>query len=536
MTHSPARRRAIATMGGLLLALLLAVPAIAPLTYPGFFETHSGFLPAFNAAHPEAAPGWGRVAEPIRREGVLPYLLIRPFYTLTGNGTDAVKWGYALAFLLGAAGLYAWTRRWLGTRGAVLAAAVYTYLPWHLATVYVRGAYAEAWLWAWLPLTLCALDHLISRQARDVAISLVVGLLALAVAFSTQSGLAGLSLLVLVPYGVVTILERRGMAVRLALALVLLAVLLWRLVHQAGPAPLPFADHYLYPFQLLSSHWGIGISVAGALDGLPFQLGFAAAGLSLVTVALWLLGARGQAAALQSEADATQPPLRPALLFWCAILASIVLLLLPVSASVWRITGLDALLTYPWQILALAGLPLAFLSGAALRLDARLAEWPAWAGLVALVLLASYFYLAPEFTQVDPGPEPVALLQPVEAREPQIALLDVVIDSPTILTPTLTLTLTWQAMAPVEGDYTIFVHVLDKEEKVAQQDTRPCGAECPTDTWQPGDIIVDRHQVTLPADAVASFDRLALGLYLLESGDRAAVYGQEDRTVYLDVH
>ncbi|HSJ55559.1 MAG TPA: hypothetical protein VLC95_00155, partial [Anaerolineae bacterium] len=187
------------------------------------------------------------------------------------------------------------------------------------------------------------------------------------------------------------------------------------------------------------------------------------------------------------------------------------------------------------QMLVFAGLPLALLSGVAPRLDARLAAWPAWAGLVALVLLSSYFYLAPEFIQVAPGPEPVALFQPVEAHEPQIALLDYEIEPATALTPTLTVTLTWQAVAPVEGDYTIFVHVLGEGERVAQQDTRPCSGECPTDAWQPGDIIVDRHQVALPPGAVAGVDRLAIGLYLLETGERAAVYGQDDRTVYLDV-
>jgi len=30
-----------------ILLVLLTVVAVAPLTYPGFFEAHSGFLPAF---------------------------------------------------------------------------------------------------------------------------------------------------------------------------------------------------------------------------------------------------------------------------------------------------------------------------------------------------------------------------------------------------------------------------------------------------------------------------------------------------------
>jgi hypothetical protein len=193
-------------------------------------------------------------------------------------------------------------------------------------------------------------------------------------------------------------------------------------------------------------------------------------------------------------------------------------------------------LAYPWQLLALTGLPLAFLAGAILRLDERLTTWPAWAGLIALVALASYPYLAPGFTQVDPGPEPVAMLQPAGADAPELMILDYKADLAAEITPTLTLTLTWQAVQPVPEDYTVFVHALAAgDTKVAQRDTRPCDGACPTDTWQPGEIIVDRYQLPLPPDAPPGPYRLAVGLYLLDTGDRAAVVGREDSTVYLDV-
>jgi hypothetical protein len=88
----------------------------------------------------------------------------------------------------------------------------------------------------------------------------------------------------------------------------------------------------------------------------------------------------------------------------------------------------------------------------------------------------------------------------------------------------------------VAGDYTVFIHLLAASDtRAAQLDTRPCAGECPTDTWQPGDIIVDRYQVTLPPEAPPGPYRLALGLYLLDSGERASVLGRDDQTVYLDV-
>ena len=51
-----------------------------------------------------------------------------PFAQGPGGGVAAIRWGYGLAFLLGALGVYGWTRRWLGVRGGVLAATVYAWV------------------------------------------------------------------------------------------------------------------------------------------------------------------------------------------------------------------------------------------------------------------------------------------------------------------------------------------------------------------------------------------------------------------------
>jgi hypothetical protein len=515
-----------------ILVLLLTVFAIAPLAYPGFFEAQSGFLPAFNVEHLSAAPNWGRLADPVRGEGKLPYLLAWPFLQVTGSGVAAIKWGYVLAFVLAALGIYAWTRRWLGARGGVLAAVVYTYLPWHLSTVYVRGAYAEAWLWAFWPFILWATDRLGEGGPRNILVAIAAGLPLLAATFWTQPGLAALAVPLLVAYGVTVPTRRRWRWPRLVEAVALSLLLLWIAARRLPEARVPFVEHFVHPFQLLSAAWG---------DGLSFQLGIASVGLSIIAVAL-LLSKRVKE---RTETRSSLPSLHltRAAWFWAAALLVLVLLSLGLSAWFWQLTGFDAFLTYPWQLLALTGLALAFLAGSVIRLDERLATLPAWAGLVALVVLASYPYLAPQFTELDPGSEPVALLQPVEAEVPQIMLLDYDIASPTEITPTLTLTLTWQAVEPIADDYTVFVHVLaEGDARVAQRDTRPCDGECPTQSWQPGELIVDRYQLNLVPDATTEPGQLppgpyhlAIGLYLLDSGDRATVVGRDDNTVFIDV-
>jgi hypothetical protein len=518
---------------GWALTLLLAVFAVAPLTYPGFFEAESGFLPAFRAAG--LAPNWFGPVDPLRGEGPLPYLLARPFFLLSGSGVAAVKWSYSLSFLLAAWGIYAWLRRWLGDGGAILAAAVYTYLPWHLTTVYTRGAYGEAWVWAAWPWLAWAVDRLGEGRWAGILAAAIVGLPALAVAIGSQPGLAALSLLLLAAYGLARISGRRWRALGLVVVLVV-GILLLSLVARGSPAPrVDFQANFLAPYQLLAAGPQPGeAGTAGSGEALP-GIGLAAAGLSLLAAGLWM----GQKRPRGQDGYGSMPAagaLGPWLGFWAAVLILILLLSLPLAAPFWKITGIQGLLTYPWQVLALAGLPLAFLAGAVVCLDQRLAELPVWAGLLALVVLASYGRLDLPFTRVDPGPEPVAAFKAAGSPSVQVLLLETEIAPHQEITPTLVLTLTWQAVEPVAEDYTTFVHVLDGAgEKVAQRDSQPCSGKCPTSAWQPGTIILDRYELAVPPGSGPGPYNLVLGLYLLETGERAAVVGREDDGIVVHV-
>jgi 4-amino-4-deoxy-L-arabinose transferase-like glycosyltransferase len=66
------------------------------------------------------------------------------------------------------------------------------------------------------------------------------------------------------------------------------------------------------------------------------------------------------------------------------------------------------------------------------------------------------------------------------------------------------ITLYWQALKPLEQDYSTFVHLLDANDIiVAQRDMYPGQGLWPTSQMRPGDIIASRYVLQLPATAYA---------------------------------
>jgi len=89
-----------------------------------------------------------------------------------------------------------------------------------------------------------------------------------------------------------------------------------------------------------------------------------------------------------------------------------------------------------------------------------------------------------------------------------------------------TLALVWSAEAAIDEDYTVFVHLLDGEGEIrGQHDGPPGGGDYPTSFWLAGDLILDRHELSLPADAPAGIYHLLVGLYRPDTGERLPVDG-----------
>ena len=84
---------------------------------------------------------------------------------------------------------------------------------------------------------------------------------------------------------------------------------------------------------------------------------------------------------------------------------------------------------------------------------------------------------------------------------------------------TLTVTLFWQAAGgPTQRSHTVFTHLLGPAKADggivwAQHDSPPLANSYPTTQWAQGEIIVDRHTFTVPADAPDGAYQIETGLY-----------------------
>jgi 4-amino-4-deoxy-L-arabinose transferase-like glycosyltransferase len=99
------------------------------------------------------------------------------------------------------------------------------------------------------------------------------------------------------------------------------------------------------------------------------------------------------------------------------------------------------------------------------------------------------------------------------------------------------LTLQWRGLAKMSEDYVVFANIIDPESlaKYASSNAQPAEWTRPTSTWAVGEIISDRHILTIAPDAVAGIYELELGLYIQQEYRflRLPVLGTYENWLYL---
>lgn len=373
-----------------LLPLLIALPALVPLLRPGFFVSDDGLFHVYRIAaladawehgvlYPRLFPqfGFGYGQAVLNFYAPLSYAPGALLALLGASPAAAAEWSFALGFVLASLAAYGLGTYLWGVAGGILAAVVYTYFPYHLADVYVRGALPEHMAFVFLPLIVWSTIEAL-REAHPAAAYLWLSLAWAGLVYTHN-----LTVLLMAPAWVILVLVlagRRRLRFAGAWASVILAMGLSAWVW--------------LPFLAESKHVGIGL---GPSDGYVRHLAPLAqlvqsaplyryreahgagltehplswpAALLLLAVVAWL----AWRAATQRPASQRTPNSTAVALYGTALAVLAALMTAAPSLPVWRLLEpVVAQLQYPWRFMALVALGLAVSAGALVAAPARAA-------------------------------------------------------------------------------------------------------------------------------------------------------------------
>jgi hypothetical protein len=426
------------------LMFALSVFAWAPLATPAYFlkahdAAHSVFyLTEFHQGIQDGYlyPRWG----PDHCLGYgyptfifyapLPYYVAEVFHLLGAGPTAAVKITYALAFILSGLTMYVFVKRFWGSGAGLMSAVVYTYVPYRLLDIYVRCAFYEFCAFVFFPLILLFFLELVETGQRRY---LALAGLAYAGLILTHVVTAFLFTPLLMAYVLWLVVRKAGASLRqwlrlsgfslaaAVLALGLSAVFLlpvaverrYIVQEQWTRATYSYDQHFIYPFQLLSAFWDYGYAVEGPEDTMSLQLGLAAVTLTLVVAVL----------ALRRRTSG-----RGTILFFLGLTLVIILAMLPLSLPLWRLLPVAALVQFPWRLLALTAFTLSVLAGAVVHgaeeeTEPGSATNPGLYVLLLAVILASFSYTLPEYTELSPRLETPAAPLDFELAHPDMVCM-----------------------------------------------------------------------------------------------------------------
>ena len=345
----------------------------------------------------------------------------------------AIKATQVAAFLLAAWGMFVLARRWFGTPWAgLLASAAYTFAPFHMVNVYVRGdSLAEFWAMAFYPLVLLAADEFHSwelgvgswegRARRNIAL---LGLAYAGLILSHNISALIFSPFLLLYLALIFIrkppqftihnsqftFHHSSFTIHHSLLSLLLAFALsaWFFIPALAERDLaqlsPVTEGYFH----FSNHFR-GMDLAqgsfffdyGVDGGNAFRMGLAQAVTAvagLVVLAGFLLqrdkGTKGQRV---GEAVLPRPP-APLLLFILTLLAVATLMITPLSRPLWEHLPLLDFTQFPWRFLSVQALGGALVAGALALLPGRRLIAPLLALLLAWAALGD---LRPDFLPLN---------------------------------------------------------------------------------------------------------------------------------------
>jgi hypothetical protein len=289
-----------------------------PVRWAGALDNGFG-LPLFNYIYPG------------------PYYLGAPLSLLGLNAQWVIKIVEVGLYLLGGVGMYLLFAH-KHKLYAAISALLYLTTPYLLLNLFVRGALGEFMAISCIPWVLTTFFDMVRQKRLTWYHPLPYALLFISHNFLRFLFLPIYFLLILryrSAWKVVFLglLLSLGLAAFFVLPMLLEQGLLYSVA--SGNYTYNYADHFVYPIQLIFGKWGNGPSLSGLGDGLSFALG---------VTSLVVLGLGSVTAVKKRNMD---------LIFWLAISGITLFFLLPASLPIWQLVRPLQLIQFPWRLLSI---------------------------------------------------------------------------------------------------------------------------------------------------------------------------------------
>lgn len=314
----------------------------------------------------------------------------------------ATKIMMAVPFIILGIGMYLLSSSIFGKSGGVVSAIFAISSPYFAVNLFVRGAVAELYGIAFLPLIFYSFIQIVrKKQFRYV----IVG----GISFAGMIVSHNLTALMATPFILVSIIilfivsfreHQKVVSVFLVYTLVigvLLSAFYWlpaifeidysNVRSQVGGGA-DFRDHYICPFQLWDSPWGFGGSTVSCTDGMSFRLGKVHIGLLLLVLPLIVF--------------VKERFIRFSLIGGYCVFFSALFLSLQFSRPIWEIITPLEFIQYPWRFLGLMSVSAAFVAGGIVlypRLLIKTANVQkiVISSIVLILVLSSFFFYSKLF-------------------------------------------------------------------------------------------------------------------------------------------
>jgi uncharacterized membrane protein len=412
----------------LLIVVLLSLPGISDLFKSGYYTSHDGEGHVIRMDEFYHAFIDGQF--PVRWSKRLYFGYGYPFFNfnypstyyfglppmlLGFSATTAMKAETVITYVLSAVVMFLYLRRKVSWQFAIVGAVLYSYAPYRLLNIYVRGSVAESTAFLFPPLLLWTAELLAERKAKAILWAAVVlfflgfshniSALLLFGFFFTYTVFLSVAHRSFRPFisGVGAFLL--GLMMSAFFFIPALAEKKYTFLDQTIAKDYP--DHFLYLLQLLKGGWDYGSSVAGPNDGLSFNIGWVQLGVTIIGGLILFGWKKGKLFRTLAESH-----FLTFIFFGITILLGAVFFMSPISLVFWDHLPLLPFVQFPWRFLLLTVPVLAVMSALVLEQLTRSFHWKfTFQLLLSTILIVLTLFIAkdqwhinqPLFSKTIPG-------------------------------------------------------------------------------------------------------------------------------------